>query len=114
MSLYGSYDMSKNRDATDRPGAVITAVSGREANCYRAFAYAWNAAEFTSSVLHGCATPAKAVEEPEDWTSVASVAQVSKYYAQIPTVLDRQGPGGGQDMRARPCGTHEHEGTRCG
>lgn len=51
----------------------------------KAFAYAWNAAEFTSSVLHGYATPAKAVEEPEDWTSVASAAQVSQYYAQIPT-----------------------------
>jgi peptide/nickel transport system substrate-binding protein len=51
----------------------------------KAFAYAWDAPVFTSSVLHGYASPAVAVEEPQDWTSVASPAQVSQYYAQIPT-----------------------------
>lgn len=51
----------------------------------KAFAYAWNAAAFTKSVLHGYASPAVAVEEPEDWTSVASPSQVNQYYSQIPT-----------------------------
>ena len=51
----------------------------------KAFAYAWNAKTFAASVLHGYATPARAVEEPEDWTSLAPASQVSQYYAQIPT-----------------------------
>lgn len=51
----------------------------------KAFAYAWNAPAFTKSVLQGYASPAVAVEEPQDWTSVASPSQVSQYYSQIPT-----------------------------
>ena len=51
----------------------------------QAFAYAWNAPAFTKSVLHSYASPAVAVEEPQDWTSVASPGQVSQYYSQIPT-----------------------------
>jgi peptide/nickel transport system substrate-binding protein len=50
----------------------------------KAFAYAWNAHAFTESVLQGYASPAVAVEEPEDWTNVASPNQVSQYYSRIP------------------------------
>jgi peptide/nickel transport system substrate-binding protein len=77
---------------TAAPGLSVASLSfdmsqkpWNDIHVRRAFAYAWDATAFTKSVLHGYASPAVAVEEPADWTSVASPSQVSQYYSQIPT-----------------------------